>query len=74
MAQRNVVARSGFADDADRTGADGTSGADAAAGPSVCTVILLASNRTTTVPLRSVLSTLAPDAASRSSVALAGWP
>ena len=42
--------------------------------PSVRTVIPAASKPTTTVPSRSVRRTRAPDAASRSSVALAGCP
>ena len=42
--------------------------------PSARTVIPLASKPTTTVPSRSVRRTRAPAAASRSSVALAGWP
>jgi len=47
---------------------------EAAAGrpPSVRTVIPVVSNPTTTVPSRSVRRTLAPEAASRSRVDLAG--
>lgn len=41
---------------------------------SVRTVIPAASNPTVTVPSRSVRSTRAPTAASRSSVERAGWP
>jgi hypothetical protein len=46
----------------------------AVAAPSARTVIWSASKPTVTVPSRSVRKTRAPAAASRSSVALAGWP
>ena len=67
IAQRNAAARP-----APRAG----TGDAAAAGrpPSARTVIASRSKPTTTVPSRSVRRTRAPAAASRSSVAFAGWP
>lgn len=66
------AAIAGRGTDAGVVGAVGIAAADRP--PSAHTVIPAASNPTTTVPSRSVLSTLAPDAASRSRVAWAGWP
>jgi hypothetical protein len=54
--------------------ADGGAAASADRPPSPRTVIASDPKLATTVPSRSVRRTLAPDAASRSSVALAGWP
>ena len=70
-ARRRPSAEAGTAAPAGRSGSAAMS---AVAAPSVRTVISSASNPTTTVPSRSVRRTRAPAAASRSSVALAGWP
>ena len=59
---------------APRAARPASAGMPAIAAPSVRTVMSPASKPTTTVPSRSVRRTRAPAAASRSSVALAGWP
>jgi hypothetical protein len=71
IAHRNATARAP-ASFADASFAD--TGRAAVRAPSVRTVICAASNPTTIVPSRSVRSTRAPAVASRSIVALAGWP
>ena len=71
IAQRKATARP-VAPRAGRSRA--RAGAAAGRPPSARTVIPPASNPTTTVPSRSVRRTRAPDAASRSRVAFAGWP
>ena len=59
---------------APRPACPGSTAMSAVGAPSVRTVMSPASKPTTTVPSRSVRRTRAPAAASRSRVALAGWP
>ena len=75
MAHRNASAGSDGPEAASVARARST-GLDAATAraPSAWTVIPARSNSATTVPSRSVRKTRAPAAASRSSVALEGWP
>jgi hypothetical protein len=57
-----------------RAARPGSAATSVVAAPSVRTVMSPSSKPTTTVPSRSVRRTRAPAAASRSKVALAGWP